>query len=81
MDWNLAKHRYFTLYGRATIDVFGSEPYRARLNAPSAWANRVQPHYANFVRSACRTIVSAGKGHRWSAGDDPREFRAGLGQG
>lgn len=62
VDWNLAKHRYFTLYEARTIDVFGSEPYRARLNAPSAWATRVQPHYANFVRSACRTIVSVGKG-------------------
>ena len=62
VDWNLSKHRYFTLYEAETIDVFGSEPYRARLNAPSAWAGRVQPHYANFVRSACRTIVSAGKG-------------------
>lgn len=62
VDWNLPKHRYFTLYEAQTIDVFGSEPYRARLNAPSAWAHRVQPHYANFVRSACRTIVSVGKG-------------------
>ncbi|MGH8675282.1 MAG: hypothetical protein ACREVG_13335, partial [Burkholderiales bacterium] len=56
------RHRYFTLYEARTIDVFGSKPYRARLNAPSAWSNRVQPHFTNFVRSACRTIVSAGKG-------------------
>ena len=62
VDWNLSKHRYFTLYEARTIDVFGSEPYRARLNAPSAWSNRVQPHFTNFVRSACRTIVSVGKG-------------------
>ena len=62
VDWNLDRHRYFTLYEARTIDVFGSEPYRARLNAPSAWSNRVQPHFTNFVRSACRTIVSIGKG-------------------
>ncbi len=62
VDWNLDKHRYFTLYEARTIDVFGSEPYRARLNAPSAWSNRVQPHFTNFVRSACRTLVSVGKG-------------------
>jgi hypothetical protein len=62
VDWNLGKHRYFTLYEARTLDVFGSEPYRARLNAPSAWSNRVQPHFTNFVRSACRTIVSFGKG-------------------
>ncbi|MGH8675978.1 MAG: hypothetical protein ACREVG_16930 [Burkholderiales bacterium] len=62
VDWNRDRHRYFTLYEARTIDVFGSEPYRARLNAPSAWSNRVQPHFTNFVRSACRTIVSVGKG-------------------
>lgn len=62
VDWNLGKHRYFTLYEARTLDVFGSEPYRARLNAPSAWSNRVQPYFTNFVRSACRTIVSIGKG-------------------
>jgi len=62
VDWNLAKHRYFTLYEARSVDVFGSEPYRARLNAPSAWSNRVQPHFTNFVRSACRTVVSMGKG-------------------
>src|SRR5438093_9833375 len=62
VDWNLGKHRYFTLYEARTIDVFGSEPYRARLNAPSAWSNRVQPHFTTFVRSACRTVVSLGKG-------------------
>jgi len=62
VDRNLAKHRYFTLYEARTIDVFGSEPYRARLNAPSAWTHRVQPYFRNFVRSACRTIVSVGRG-------------------
>lgn len=62
VDWNLGKHRYFTLYEARSVDVFGSEPYRARLNAPSAWSNRVQPHFTNFVRSACRTTVSIGKG-------------------
>jgi hypothetical protein len=62
VDWNLRKHRYFTLYEARSVDVFGSEPYRARLNAPSAWSNRVQPHFTNFVRSACRTAVSVGKG-------------------
>jgi len=62
VDWNLAKHRYFTLYEARTIDVFGSEPYRVRLNAPSAWTHQVQPYFTNFVRSACRTIVSVGRG-------------------
>lgn len=62
VDWNLGKHRYFTLYEADTVDVFGSEPYRARLNAPSAWSQRTMPHFTNFVRSACRIAVSVGKG-------------------
>lgn len=62
VDWSLNKHRYFTLYEARTVDVFGSEGYRARLNSPSAWTHRTMPHFANFVRSACRTAVSLGKG-------------------
>ena len=62
VDWNLKKHRYFTLYEARTVDVFGSEGYRARLNSPSAWTHRTMPYFANFVRSACRTAVSLGKG-------------------
>jgi hypothetical protein len=62
VDWSLVKHRYFTLYEARSIDVFGSEAYRARLNAPSEWSNRVQPYFTNFVRSACRTAVSVGRG-------------------
>lgn len=62
VDWNLDKHRYFTLYEARSIDVFGSEPYRARLNAPSAWSQRTMPFFTNFVRCACRSAVSLGKG-------------------
>jgi hypothetical protein len=62
VDWNLGKHRYFTLYEASSIDVFGSEAYRARLNAPSPWSQRTMPYFTNFVRCACRTAVSLGKG-------------------
>lgn len=62
VDWNLKKHRYFTLYEARTVDVFGSEGYRARLNSPSPWTHRTMPYFTNFVRSACRTAVSLGKG-------------------
>ena len=79
VDWNLRKHRYFTLYEALTIDVFGSAPYRARLNAPSAWSNRVQPHFANFVRSACRTLVSVGKGIGGAIATIRVNFAAGAG--
>jgi hypothetical protein len=81
VDWNLDKHRYFTLYEARTVDVFGSEPYRARLNAPSAWSNRVQPHFTNFVRSACRTIVSVGKGIGGAIATVRVHFTPGAGAG
>jgi len=62
VDWSLDRHRYFTLYEARTIDVLGSDAYRARLDAPSEWTRRVQPTFTNFVRGACRTVVSSGKG-------------------
>lgn len=62
VDWSLERHRYFTLYEARTIDVLGSGAYRARLDAPSEWTRRVQPTFTNFVRGACRTVASSGKG-------------------
>ena len=59
---SLERHRYFTLYEARTIDVLGSGAYRARLDAPSEWTRRVQPTFTNFVRGACRTVASSGKG-------------------
>jgi hypothetical protein len=61
-DRNLEKHRYYTLYEGATLDVFQSDAYRARLNAPTAWSMRMQPQFLNFVRSACATLASSGLG-------------------
>jgi hypothetical protein len=81
VDRNLALHRYFTVYEARTIDVFGSEPYRARLNAPSAWSLRVQPHFTNFVRSACRTIVSTGTGIGGAIATFRVNFTPGTGKG
>lgn len=62
VDWNRDRHRYLTLYEGQSVDVFGSEAYRARLNAPSAWSQRTMPYFTNFVRCACRTAVTLGKG-------------------
>jgi hypothetical protein len=81
VDRNLAVHRYFTVYEGRTIDVFGSEAYRARLNAPSAWSLRVQPHFTNFVRSACRTIVSVGQGIGGAVATFRLHFAPGTGKG
>jgi hypothetical protein len=62
VDRNLAHHRYFTLYEAATLDALGSTAYRARLDAPTPWTRKVQPTFTNFVRSACRTAASEGRG-------------------
>ena len=54
--------RYFTLYETRTIDVLASAAYRARLDAPTPWTRKVQPTFTNFVRAACRTSASEGRG-------------------
>jgi hypothetical protein len=60
--WSLAKHRYLTLYEGECLDVFGSAAYLERLNNPTAWTNRVQPAFYNFIRSACAVISTTGRG-------------------
>jgi hypothetical protein len=62
VDWSLDRHRYFTLYEAATLDVLRSPAYRARLDAPTPWTHRVQPTFTNFVRAACRATASEGRG-------------------
>ena len=62
VDRNLDRHRYFTLYETTTLEVLGSAAYRARLDAPTPWTHRVQPTFTNFVRAACRTTTSEGRG-------------------
>ena len=62
VDWSRARHRYFTLYETRTIDVLASAAYRARLDAPTPLTRKVQPTFTNFVRAACRTSASEGRG-------------------
>jgi len=62
IDPSLAKHRYFTLYEGEQLETFSSDAYRERLNNPTPWAVTLQPHYRNFVRSACLTASSTGRG-------------------
>lgn len=54
--------RYFILYRLADPGVIGSEPYLARLNAPSEWSRRIMPLLRNFVRGGGRVIAEAGTG-------------------
>lgn len=53
---------FFQLYEGSHIELFRSPGYLARLNAPTDWSNRVQPSLFNFVRGACRTLISLGEG-------------------
>ena len=62
VDWNLNDQRYFTLYEGAALETFSSDAYRARLNNPTAWSERVQPNFLNFGRSACVVSASVGRG-------------------
>lgn len=62
VDWSLPKYRYFTLYEGRTLETFKSAPYLARLNEPTAWTKRIQPHFRNMVRAACVTLLTTGRG-------------------
>jgi hypothetical protein len=62
VNWDLDLHRYFTLYEGDSIDVFGSDAYRERLDSPTEWTTRMAPVFTNFIRSSCETLVSNGQG-------------------
>ena len=62
VNWDLDEHRWFTLYETSTLETLSSDGYRARLNSPTAWSGRVQPHFLNFIRSACVLSASVGRG-------------------
>jgi hypothetical protein len=56
-------NRYFILYELKGPEVIGSAAYVARLNAPTAWSQRVMPRLRNFVRGGGRVAASIGTGH------------------
>jgi hypothetical protein len=62
VNWDLSLHRYFTLYEGDSLDVFGSDAYRERLDSPTEWTTRMAPAFTNFIRSTCETLVSNGRG-------------------
>jgi hypothetical protein len=59
---DLDLHRYFTLYEGDSLDVFGSDEYRERLDSPTEWTKRMAPTFTNFIRSTCETLASGGRG-------------------
>ncbi len=54
--------RYFILYELASPAVLSSDGYLARLNAPSAWSQRIMPILGNFVRGGGEVAATAGVG-------------------
>lgn len=54
--------RYFNFYEVADVAVLESEPYLARLNAPTDWTKAVVPHFTDTSRSLCQVVESCGHG-------------------
>lgn len=53
---------HFILYELASLAVFASADYLARLNNPTPWSRKMTPHHRNMVRSPCRVLDGAGAG-------------------
>ena len=62
VDWQGKGQRYFMLYEAEDLEVFRGPSYLQRLNNPSPWTQQVMPEFRNFVRGACRPLVSGGLG-------------------
>lgn len=53
---------YFVMYELSGLDVLGSEPYRERLNHPTAWTTQMMARFKNMTRSQCLVRGSVGTG-------------------
>lgn len=54
--------RYFVVYEVESLATLTSGPYLERLNHPSAWTQRVMPHYRGMSRGFCAVAGSVGVG-------------------
>lgn len=54
--------RYTVLYEVDTLDVLASPAYLERLNNPSAWTQKMMPHYRGMNRGLCSVQGSWGFG-------------------
>jgi hypothetical protein len=52
--------KYIALYETVDAQVLQSETYLKVLNAPTAWTQRVRPHFQNFVRNEYELIFTHG---------------------
>jgi hypothetical protein len=53
---------YFNLYEADHAETLGGKDYLDRLNAPTAWTQRVVPSFRRVARSICRVAFSEGVG-------------------
>jgi len=54
--------RYCVLYEVEHLDTLSSRPYLERLNSPSAWTQKMMPHYRGMTRGFCAVAASFGAG-------------------
>lgn len=54
--------RYCVVYEVEQLATLSSQPYLARLNAPSAWTKKMMPHYRGMTRGFCEVAASFGSG-------------------
>ncbi len=71
--------RYMAFYEAASMDVLTKGPYRMQLDNPSAWTQRIMPHFRFAQRGLCDVAASVGEGMGGAAavvhftpGDAPR---------
>lgn len=55
-----ADRTYFTFYELASPAVLFSEPYLARLNAPTAWTEAIMKRWSSMFRTVCRREARVG---------------------
>lgn len=53
---------YMVVYDCDRVETLASVPYLERLNHPTAWTQKIMPHFLNMERSACSESWSAGEG-------------------
>ena len=54
--------KYFNFYETETPQTLQSEEYRARLNAPTPWTQRVIKEFRDTSRTICEVVLSEGLG-------------------
>ncbi|MBY0532799.1 MAG: hypothetical protein K2P86_12595 [Xanthobacteraceae bacterium] len=54
--------RFLIFYRLKDAGVVGSAAYLARLNAPTAWSQRIMPKLKNFMRGGGRIVQESGSG-------------------